>query len=143
MSPEGHPGAHAPSEPSPLRTATSPHSVGDTVERLLAALESRGIAVFARIDHAGAARDAGLELADEQVVIFGDPRVGTLLMQADPAIGYELPLRVLVWDAGGETMAGYRPPTELDGAYDVGTRAEVLQRMGQLLEQLVAACTAP
>jgi len=103
---------------------TSPHGVGETVERLIAALEQRSITVFARIDHAGAAREVGLQLADEELVIFGDPRAGTLLMQTDPGVGLELPLKVLVWDADGVTTIGYRPPTEL---------AELLRRGGEAL----------
>ncbi|HWC86096.1 MAG TPA: DUF302 domain-containing protein [Solirubrobacteraceae bacterium] len=120
----------------PLVTTSSPHSVSATVDRLVRALASRGIQVFARIDHGAGARGAGLELPDEEVVIFGDPRVGTPLMQSDPAIGYELPLRLLVWDAGGETVIGYRPPTELGRDYEVGEQAATLQRMTELLEQL-------
>jgi len=126
----------------PLKTANSPHTVAATVERLLAALEQRRIAVFARVDHAAGAREAGLELADEQVLIFGDPRVGTGLMQDDPEIGYELPLRLLIWNAGGQTKVGYRPPTELGSEYSVAPHAEVLARMGGLLEQLVAEAVA-
>jgi uncharacterized protein (DUF302 family) len=79
-----------------LTAAESPHSVSETMDRLVAALDRRGIAVFARVDHGGGARAAGLE-RDEELLVFGDPRVGTLLMQADPTIGYELPLRALVW----------------------------------------------
>jgi uncharacterized protein (DUF302 family) len=126
-----------------LNAANSPCSVGETVDRLLAALERRGITVFARVDHAAGARAAGLELADEQVVIFGDPRAGTGLMQDDATIGYELPLRLLVWDAGGQTMIGYRPPTELGGEYHVTGHAEVLSRMEGLLGRLVAESTEP
>ncbi|MEA2196884.1 MAG: hypothetical protein QOJ25_935 [Solirubrobacteraceae bacterium] len=125
-----------------LLTARSPHSVSVTVDRLLGALEGRGIQVFARVDHAAGARAAGLELPDEEVVIFGDPRVGTLLMQSDSEVGYELPLRVLVWDAGGETVVGYRPPTELAMDYEMSDRAEVLERMMALLEQLVGESVA-
>lgn len=124
-----------------IRTATSPHPVAGTVERMVSALEARGIRVFARVDHAGAAREAGLELADEQLLIFGDPRVGTLLMQEDATVGYELPLRVLVWDSAGQTMVGWRPPTELAGEYGLAARAEVLARMEELVEQLVAEST--
>jgi uncharacterized protein (DUF302 family) len=125
-----------------LVTAVSPHPVPATVERVLAALETRGIQVFARIDHGAGARAAGLELADEQVVIFGDPRVGTPLMQNDPQVGYELPLRLLVWDAAGETTIGYRPPTELAADYRLTDRVAVLERMTTLLEQLVAQAVA-
>jgi uncharacterized protein (DUF302 family) len=116
--------------------------VAGTVDRLVAALETRGTRVFARIDHAAAAREAGLELADEQLLVFGDPRVGTLLMQEDASVGYELPLRLLVWDDGGATRIGWRPPTELADAYGVSARAEVLERIEGLLEQLVAEATA-
>jgi len=121
-----------------LVTAVSPHPVRATVERVLAALETRGIQVFARIDHGAGARAAGLELADEEVVIFGDPRVGTPLMQSDPSVGYELPLRLLVWDASGHTTIAYRPPSELADEFGLGDRAAVLERIGQLLEQIVA-----
>jgi uncharacterized protein (DUF302 family) len=126
-----------------LRVFQSPHSVAATAERLVAALGERGIGVFARIDHAGQARAVGLELPDEELVIFGDPRVGTALMQLDPEIGYELPLRVLIWDAAGRTLVGYRAPTELAERYAVSEQAETLSRMTGLLESLVAESTAP
>lgn len=125
-----------------LVTTTSPHGVSATIDRLLGALATRGVQVFARVDHAAGARAAGLELPDEEVVIFGDPRVGTLLMQSDPEIGYELPLRVLVWDAQGQTMIGYRLPTELSLDYQVTDEITVLERMTSLVAQLVAESVA-
>jgi uncharacterized protein (DUF302 family) len=121
-----------------LTTVESAHNVPATVDRVIAALGRRGITVFARIDHAAGARKAGLELADEELVIFGDPRAGTLLMQADAAVGYELPLRFLIWDAGGQTMIGYRPPTELRNDFAVTVQLETLRRMENLLEQITA-----
>ncbi|HXQ00627.1 MAG TPA: DUF302 domain-containing protein [Solirubrobacteraceae bacterium] len=125
-----------------LIAANSHHTVARTMDRLVAALERRGIAVFARVDHGAGARGAGLSLAEEEVLIFGDARVGTLLMQDDPEIGYELPLRVLVWDADGQTKVGYRAPVGLADGYAVADREEILQRMGVLLEALVAESTA-
>jgi uncharacterized protein (DUF302 family) len=68
--------------------------------------------------------------------------VGTLLMQSDPAVGYELPLRVLVWDAGEGTKVGYRLPQELAGDFALSARAEVLERMAALLAALVAESTS-
>jgi uncharacterized protein (DUF302 family) len=126
-----------------LRVTHSPHTVSATIDRGRAAIESRGITVFARIDHAGGARAVGLELADEEVLIFGDPKAGTLLMQDDPAIGYELPLRLLAWSTPDGTMVGFRAPTELAADYAVGDRVELLRRMEGLLEQLVAESVAP
>jgi uncharacterized protein (DUF302 family) len=126
-----------------LTTSKSEHSVLATVDRVIAALGRRGITVFVRIDHAGGARKAGLELADEELVIFGDPRAGTLLMQADATVGYELPLRLLVWDARGQTMIGYRRPTELLHDFAVADQLETLQRMEKLLEQITAETSRP
>jgi uncharacterized protein (DUF302 family) len=125
-----------------LTITESPHGVRATVDRLAAAVERRGIAVLARVDHGGGARAAGLQLADEELLIFGDPRAATTLMRADPQVGYELPLRTLVWDEGGRTRVGYRPPPELAERYDVGGRAEVLRRMQALLEELVSESVA-
>jgi len=126
-----------------LTTVKSAHSVPASVDRLIAALGRRGITVFARVDHAAGARKAGLELADEELVIFGDPRAGTRLMQADAAVGYELPLRLLIWDAGGQTMIGYRPPTELRNEFAVADQLETLRRMENLLEQITAEISLP
>jgi len=89
-----------------LTTTESAHSVPATVDRLIAALGRRGITVFARIDHAAGARQAGLELADEELVIFRDPWAGGLFMERDGASGYELTLGLLIWDATGQTLIG-------------------------------------
>jgi uncharacterized protein (DUF302 family) len=109
-----------------------------TVERLLAAIEQRGLTVFARFDHAAAAREAGLELGEELVVVFGNPQAGTLLMQSDPRVGIELPLRILVWEGSDGVQLAYDDPRELAGEYDLADRGEILERMAGLLEQLVA-----
>jgi uncharacterized protein (DUF302 family) len=126
-----------------LEATASPHPVAETIDRLVAALEKRDVTVFARIDHAAGARAAGLELPDEELLIFGNPRVGTPLMQSDPTAGYELPLRVLAWDDGGQTMIGYRPPTELGEEFRLADRAEVLEKLDGLLAQLVVEATTP
>lgn len=108
-----------------------------TVARLTEAIESRGLTVFARIDHAGAAREAGLELQDEQVVVFGNPRAGTPLMQDDPRIGIELPLRILVWASEDGVQLGYRDPHELSSTYTVAAEHEqALEQMATLLGAL-------
>jgi len=125
-----------------LLIAASPHSVRATLDRAEAALERRDIAVFARVDHGGGARPAGLELADEELLVFGDPRAGTLLMQSDRSIGYELPLRLLAWDDAGATRVAYRPARELSSGYAVADRDEVLARMDQLLEAIISESTA-
>jgi len=121
---------------------SSPDGVARTMDKLVGAVERRGIEIFARIDHGGAARAAGLELADEEVLVFGDPRVGTLLMQADPEVGYDLPLRMLVRDVGGEAEVAYRRVSELAVSYALGEQGEVLERIEGLLEQLAQEAAA-
>jgi uncharacterized protein (DUF302 family) len=117
-------------------TTISSYTVAETVERLQGSLERRSITIFATIDHAAGAREVGLELPDETVVMFGDPRAGTPLMQKDPAVGIELPLRVLVWDDRGTTKVGYEDPTALADGYRLDALEGRLERMRVLLDEL-------
>ena len=120
-----------------LITRSASGSVDRVVERLLAMLERRSITVFAVIPHSEGARKVGLDLRDQTVVIFGNPQVGTPLMQADPTVGIELPLRILVWDKDGTTTLGYHDPIDLAGEYSLGDAGPALERMRQLLGELV------
>jgi uncharacterized protein (DUF302 family) len=87
----------------------SPYSVDETIRRLDEVVRGKGLAVFARIDHRAAAREAGLDMQDEQVLIFGNPSAGTPLMMAQPLVGLDLPLRVLVWRGpDGRVVASYQ-----------------------------------
>jgi uncharacterized protein (DUF302 family) len=113
----------------------------ETMRALVAAIEQHGLTVVARIDHAAGARAAGLELAAEQVVIFGNPRSGTPLMQADPRIGLELPLRMLVWQDASGVFVAHRDPRELSSIYDVAEQEAILDRMAALLDDLAAEAT--
>ena len=125
-------------------TKSSPHPVAVTIERLEVALRARNIAVVARWDHAAAAARVGMALRPMQLLIFGNPRLGTPLMQADPRIGLDLPLRVLAWeDAAGQVWVGYGAPSELAARYSVGQQAEVLEQMSEVLDQLTATAVRP
>jgi uncharacterized protein (DUF302 family) len=110
----------------------------DTSKSLLDAITRRGLTVFARIDHAAGARAIGLELADEEVVLFGSPQSGTPLMQDDRRIGIELPLRMLLWREGPEVLLGYNDPRELAQTYQVSGHQATLEQMASLLEALAA-----
>ena len=92
----------------------------ETMDRLAASVAAHGMHVFARIDHAGAARQAGLTLRPTEVLVFGDPKGGTLLMQAVQSIGIDLPLKVLVWeDENGKCWIGYNDPHWLAARHGV------------------------
>jgi uncharacterized protein (DUF302 family) len=96
-----------------LVTKLSPRSVDDTVARLSEIAASKGLKVFAVVDHSGEAEAAGLALRNTKVVIFGSPAAGTPVMQAVPQAALDLPLKVLVWDDGGQTTLNYTAPAAL------------------------------
>jgi uncharacterized protein (DUF302 family) len=98
-------------------TKVSPRSVADTVGRLSALVAARGMKLFAVVDHSGEAHAAGLELRDTKLVIFGNPQAGTPVMASAPLAALDLPLKVLVWDDGGQTKVSYTAPTELAARY--------------------------
>lgn len=82
-----------------LTEQVSPHSFSETLARLEKAADSRGLKLFARLDHAAAAKEAGLTLRPTTVLVIGNPKGGTGLMQAQPTLAIDLPLKVLVWQA--------------------------------------------
>lgn len=89
----------------------SQHSVADTIDRLQALLQQRGILVFARIDFSGDAERAGLHMRAQQLLIFGNPKAGTPLMLAAPTAGLDLPLKLLAWETpDGKVLAAYNDP---------------------------------
>jgi uncharacterized protein (DUF302 family) len=116
----------------------SSSSYVETTRSLVAAIEQRGLTVFARIDHAAGAREVGMKLADEEVVVFGNARSGTPLMQDDPRIGIELPLRMLIWREGEQVLLGHNDPRELSATYEVAPHAQTLEQMAALLGALAA-----
>ena len=134
-------GAHDKRNNGTVLVTRSRFGYADTLNRLIGAIKRRGLTVFGQIDHAGAARAAGLELAAEEVVLFGNPRAGTPLMQSDPRIGVELPLRMLVWEDPDGTLAGYNDPLNLAARYDVEQHRPTLEMMSALLAALAADAT--
>jgi uncharacterized protein (DUF302 family) len=93
----------------------------ETMDRLAAAVTTRGISIMARIDHAAAAAAIGMELRPTEVLIYGNPRAGTPLMQAVQTVGIDLPLKALVWqDEGGTTRLAYNDPQWLAQRHGVG-----------------------
>jgi uncharacterized protein (DUF302 family) len=98
---------------------SSPSRVSATVSRLVALVESKGMKVFAVIDHSAEAAHAGLALRETKVVIFGSPQAGTPVMSEIPLAALELPLKVLVWDDDGHTRVSYMAPVALATRYGI------------------------
>ncbi|HEX6506639.1 MAG TPA: DUF302 domain-containing protein [Chloroflexota bacterium] len=101
-------------------TRISPYSLNDTLRRLQEMIRSRGLTVFAHIDHEANAREAGLTMQPAHVLIFGNARAGTPLMVASPLIALELPLRALVWQGShGPVWVSYMDPSYLAKRYSI------------------------
>ncbi len=98
-------------------TKLSPVSVADTVARLSALVNEKGMKLFALIDHSGEAEAVGLHLRETKVVIFGSPQAGTPVMEAAPLSALDLPLKVLIWADGEQTKVCYTAPAELAARY--------------------------
>ena len=95
-------------------TQPSLYSVTETIDRLEAVLEVKGITIFARIDQQAEAEKVGLSLCPTQLLLFGNPKAGTSLMVAEPTIALDLPLKVLAWEAtDGKVWVSYNDPNYL------------------------------
>jgi uncharacterized protein (DUF302 family) len=120
-----------------LVTLPSVHGVKDTIDRIEADVKSKGMTVFARVDHAAGAREAGLTLAPTLLLIFGNARGGTPLMQAKQQAGIDLPLKVLAWeDSAGKTWLSYNDPGWIAQRHGLAHEAD------QTVKTLTAALAA-
>jgi uncharacterized protein (DUF302 family) len=115
-----------------------------TVQRLQAEIEERGATIVATVDHAAAAEANGLELRPTTVIIFGNPMLGTPLMQGQQTAGIDLPLRILVWeDADAKVQIGYWPPSNLADAHGIEDSGDVTDRMAAALDAISTEAAAP
>jgi uncharacterized protein (DUF302 family) len=117
----------------------SPSSVADTVDKLTSAVENAGAKVFAVVDHAAGAASIDQQLAPMTLVIFGNPAIGTPLLQANPRAGLDLPIRVLIWEEEGQTQIGYLNPEELKARYELEGADEAVMKMTGALDKLTGA----
>jgi uncharacterized protein (DUF302 family)/uncharacterized membrane protein YidH (DUF202 family) len=103
-------------------TVDSHHPVDQTVQKLGALLEAKGIKLFTVVDHSGEAQKAGLQMRPTKLLIFGNPKAGTPLMIASPTIAIDLPLKLLVWEnASGKTQISYNDPRYLQERHRLPT----------------------
>jgi len=118
----------------------SQQNVGSTLDHLEQLLKEQGINVVARVDHAAAAANVDLSLRPTQVLFFGNPMLGTLLMQSSQTAGLDLPMRVLAWeDEQGDTWIGYSPPSLIAEYHQIKDQPEVINKMAKALESMTDA----
>jgi len=125
--------------PTDMIISTAADTVGLTLDRIEGLLRDKGLTIFARIDHAGAARGAGLDMQEEEVLIFGNPKAGTMLMKERPEIGIELPLRILAWaDEDGTTHVGYTDPALVADRYNITEASGIVENMAGLFKAVAS-----
>jgi uncharacterized protein (DUF302 family) len=126
-----------------LTTIKSSHTPRETMNRLEAAVTAKGLTVFARIDHAEGASAAGLSLLPTEVLIFGNAKGGTPLMQAVQTAGIDLPLKALVWqDASGDTWLSWNDPSWLAARHGVNGAEAVTGKLGAVLDDVAKTAAA-
>jgi uncharacterized protein (DUF302 family) len=117
---------------------SSPYSVSETIDRLEAVLQTKSIAIFARIDQQAEAEKVGLSLPSTQLLLFGNPKAGTPLMVAEPTIALDLPLKILAWEAAdGKVWLSYNDPHYLQQRFSISD--ELLKKIAviaPLIEQI-------
>lgn len=129
--------------PSPVHEAAampvvkhSLHPFSETTQRLLTSIEQAGNTVFATIDQSAAAAQVGLTLRPTSLIVFGNPKAGTLLMDAFPIVGLDLPLKLLVWEDGGGVSVAYTPMSELAARYNISGRESLIAAVDSALATL-------
>jgi uncharacterized protein (DUF302 family) len=126
-----------------LITIKSSHGWQQTVDKLEAAVKAKGLTVFAKVDHAAGAAAVELPLRPTQLIIFGNAKGGTPLMQAAQTSGIDLPMKVLVWqDASGDTWLSYNDPEWIAKRHGLGHAVEApIKAMSAALHALADAAT--
>lgn len=127
-----------------LETVPRPLEPTETMNRLETEIKAHGMTVFARINHAALAAEAGLALRPTEVIIFGNPQGGTPLMQAKQTMGIDLPLKALVWqDAAGKTWLSYNEPDWLAQRHHVAGAEPIIRKMKQFFSTIAVQATLP
>jgi uncharacterized protein (DUF302 family) len=112
----------------------------ETMDRLVAEINANGMNVFARIDHAAGAAEVGLTLRPTELIIFGNARGGTPLMQSVQTVGIDLPLKALVWqDAEGKTWISYNDPGWIAQRHGVTNAEPIMNKLADLLRAISTA----
>lgn len=125
-----------------VTSVESPFDVATTIDKLSAALESKGMTVFSRVDHAGNAEKAGLSLRPTEVLIFGNPKIGTPLMNCAQSVALDLPQKMLAWqDESGKTYLGWNDPMYLQARHGIEGCDEVLNKVSGALANFAKAAT--
>jgi uncharacterized protein (DUF302 family) len=142
------PKAAVPAKPTPPRVEAglvakaSKLPVKETIDAIAKAAEEKGARIVARVDHAGGAKQVGADMKASQLLVFGNPKLGTPLMLTNPRVGLDLPLKVLAYeDAAGRSWVVYTAPAALAAKYKLKSKAEgeAVKAAAGALEAIIGA----
>lgn len=127
-----------------LVSVKSSHDVVTTANRLESVLKEKGLTIFARIDHAAGAASVGQTLKPTLLIIFGNPAMGTPLIERSRTMGIDLPLKALIWeDRAGQVWFSYNAPDYLARRHGITEMGDVILKMQEALSNFAMAATLP
>jgi len=129
---------------SSLISKKSAHSVSVTIDKLETVLKKKGITIFARVDHQKGAKGAGKVLRPTVLLIFGNPKLGTPLMQSRQTVGIDLPMKALAWeDADGHVWLTYNKPSAMADRHHISDKEKIIKKMTGALDKFTNIATSP
>ena len=129
---------------SGLVSVKSAHSVGKTIDRLEALLNKKGMTIFTRINHAKSGKKVGIDIRPTEVLIFGNPKIGTPLMKCAQTVAIDLPQKALAWeDKSGQVWLSYNNPGYLESRHQVKGCDKVLSKVTKALGNFAKGATKP
>jgi len=138
----GHEGGHLANHG--MITIKSAHSVKDTLDRLEAVLKKKGITIFARIQHDAGGKKVGIELRPSELLLFGNPTLGSPMFTSNQTAGIDLPMKALTWeDEKGQVWLTYNDPAFIAKRHGITDRAEIVAKMTGALKKLTGVATKP
>jgi uncharacterized protein (DUF302 family) len=127
-----------------ITTKPCQHTPAEAIDRLEAALKTKSMTIFSRVDHAAGAAKAGLNLRPTVLLVFGNPKVGTKLMESNQTAGIDLPMKILAWtDNKGKHWLAYNDPAHLAKRHGIKDRKEVVNKMAGALSNFASQACAP
>ena len=127
-----------------MKTLESAHSVADTMDRLEQKVSAAGFKVFARVNHGAGAKSVNMPLRPTELLIFGNPKGGTVLLQSEQTVGIDLPLKYLVWeDADGKVMVGWNDAAWFTQRHGINDRAPVVTKVSGALKKFATEASKP
>ena len=129
-------GEMAAAAPDGMVVKASSHGVSETIDRLEEIVKKKGITVFLRLDHAAGAKSVGKSLRPTEILIFGNPKLGSPLMMSNQSVGIDLPLKAIAWeDASGKVCLAYNKPEYIAQRHQLEDQQKVIEKMTGALDK--------